>query len=74
MATHKCSDPNIQLDLPLEALNAKGVSWEPLPDITTYELALAVSFLLLPSQPSAETFLKLPMEVRRHFKYRYTKV
>lgn len=65
-----------QSELPLYAPSLLTLQWDPQPDITTHELAIALG-LLMPATwrlPVEEFLLRLPPQVRRHFKFQYNKV
>jgi len=50
-------------------LKLKVYKWEPLPDITTYELAQAIPAILTLNDLFTEYIIEdLPRDVRRHFK------
>ena len=47
------------------------IIWEPQPDITTYELAMAIKVIIASTEQFADvraTYDTLPNEVQRHFK------
>jgi hypothetical protein len=47
---------------------SKSYIWEPKPDITAYELALAIPLMFSKSWDAWKSVENLPLEVRRHFR------
>lgn len=60
-----------QMDLPLGYVDVGSLRWDPEPDITVYELAVALKFCMpmRPALTAEQIWDSLPDPVRRHFKY-----
>jgi hypothetical protein len=66
-----------QLRLNLKKIDFSTLCFEPKPDISTFELAQALSVLVRYQHPALtveDAFSRLPEDVRRHFKYRWVKI
>jgi hypothetical protein len=56
--------------LPLRIIDASSIRWKPKPNITAYELALALPLLLLGQGAQAQALTDLPATTKRHFKFK----